>query len=138
MAEISRKVSKGTWKGLQHKCFLHEKLQKTKTKNFARKKNYFAMPIPIPTSMPMLMPRCRWRGFQMTLGEGVLKICSKFTREYSCRSAISIKLLSNFIEITPRHGCFPVNLLYIFKIPFSKNNSEWLLVCVLDTNIKIE
>ena len=31
--------------------------------------------------------------------------------------AISIKLKSNFIEITLRHGCSPVNLLHIFKTP---------------------
>ena len=24
-------------------------------------------------------------------------------------------------KITLRHGCFPVNLLYIFKTPFTKN-----------------
>ena len=29
------------------------------------------------------------------------------------------KLLSNFIEITPRHGCSLVSLLRIFKTPFS-------------------
>ena len=28
------------------------------------------------------------------------------------------KVASNFIEITPWCGCFPVNLLYIFRIPF--------------------
>ena len=34
------------------------------------------------------------------LGKGVLKICSKYTGEHPCWSAISIKLLCNFIEIT--------------------------------------
>ena len=28
---------------------------------------------------------------------------------------------SNFIEITLRHGCCPVNLLHIFRTPFIKN-----------------
>ena len=37
------------------------------------------------------------RGF---LRKCVLKKCSKFTGEHSCRSAISTKLQSNFIEIT--------------------------------------
>ena len=37
-------------------------------------------------------------------GKGVLKICSKFTGEHPCSSVISIKLLSNFNEITLRHG----------------------------------
>ena len=26
-----------------------------------------------------------------------------------------------------RHGCFIANLLHIFRTPFSKNTSEWLL-----------
>ena len=38
------------------------------------------------------------------------------------------KLLCNFIEIALRHGCSPVNLLHIFRIPFLKNTSRWLLV----------
>ena len=40
----------------------------------------------------------------MFLGNGVLKICSKFTGEHPCRSATSIRLQSNFIEIILRHG----------------------------------
>ena len=43
-------------------------------------------------------------------------------------NVISIKLLCNFIEITLRHGCSPVNLLHIFRTPFLKNISEWLLL----------
>ena len=50
---------------------------------------------------------------EVFLRKSVLKICSKFTGEHPCRSVISIKLLCNFIEITLRHGCFPVNLLHI-------------------------
>ena len=34
----------------------------------------------------------------------------------------------NFIEITLRHGCSPVNLLHIFRTPFTKNTSGWLLL----------
>ena len=64
----------------------------------------------------------------MFLGKGVLKICSKFIAEHPCRSAISIKLQSNFIEIALRHGCSPVNLLHIFRTPFPKNTSRWLLL----------
>ena len=64
----------------------------------------------------------------MFLGKGVLKICSKFTGEYPCQSAISIKLLCNFIEIALRHGCSPVNLLHIFRTPFLKNTSGSLLL----------
>ena len=67
---------------------------------------------------------------EVFLGKGVLKICSKFTRKYPCRSVISIKLLCNFIEITLRHGCSPVNLLHIFRTPFSKNASGELLLFI--------
>ena len=62
------------------------------------------------------------------LGKGVLKICSKVTREQPYWSAISIKLLCNFIEIPLRHGFAPINLLYIFRIPFPRSNSGWLLL----------
>ena len=65
---------------------------------------------------------------EVLLGKGVLKICSKFAGEHPCRSAISIKLQSNFIEIALRHGCSPVNLLLIFRTPFRKNTSGWLLL----------
>ena len=57
-----------------------------------------------------------------------MKIYSKFTVEHLCRSVITIKLQSNFIEITLRHGCSPVNLLYIFRTPFPKNTSDGLLL----------
>ena len=65
---------------------------------------------------------------EVFLGKGVLKICSKFTGEHPCRSEISVKLQSNFIEIALRHGCSLVNLLDIFRIPFPKNTSGRLLL----------
>ena len=64
----------------------------------------------------------------MLLGKSVLKICSKFIGEHLCWSAILIKLQSNFIEITLQHGCPPVNLLHVFRTPFLKNTSVWLLL----------
>ena len=64
----------------------------------------------------------------MFLRKGVLNICSKFTGEHPCRSAISIKLQSNFIEIVLRHECSPINLLHIFRTPFPRNTSGWLLL----------
>ena len=48
---------------------------------------------------------------EVFLVKGVLKTCSKFTREHPCRRAILLKLLCNFIEIALRHGCSPVNSL---------------------------
>ena len=62
------------------------------------------------------------------LGKGVLKICSKFTGEHPCRSEISIKLQSNFIDITFWHGCSPDNLLHILRTSFPRNTSGWLLL----------
>ena len=59
---------------------------------------------------------------------GVLKICTKFTGEHPSRGAISTKLQSNFIGITLRHGCSPVNLLHIFGTPFPRNTSGRLLL----------
>ena len=65
------------------------------------------------------------------LGKGVLKICRKVTREQPYWSAISIKLQSNFIEIPLRHGSSPVNLLHIFRTPYLKSTSEWLLLSIV-------
>ena len=39
----------------------------------------------------------------------VLKICRKFAGEHPCQSAISIKLLCNFIGISFRYSCSPIN-----------------------------
>ena len=39
-----------------------------------------------------------------------------------------IKLQSNFIEITLRHGYSPLNLLHIFRTSFTRNASEWMLL----------
>ena len=38
-----------------------------------------------------------------------------------------IETIFKFIEIALQHGCSPVNLLHIFRRPFSKNISGWLL-----------
>ena len=38
------------------------------------------------------------------------------------------KLPSNFIKITFRHGCSSVILPHVFKTPFPKNTSRWLLL----------
>ena len=54
---------------------------------------------------------------EIFLRKDFLKICRKFTGEHPCRRAISIKLISNFIEIALRHGCSPENLLHILRTP---------------------
>ena len=75
---------------------------------------------------------------EVSLGKGVLNICSKFTGEHPCQSAISIKLICNFIEIALRHGCSPVNLLHIFRTSFPKNTSEGSLLIRSILNVQSE
>ena len=55
---------------------------------------------------------------------------SKFAGENPCRSVISIKLQSRFIEIALLDGCSPVNLLLFFRTPFLKNTSGELLLSI--------
>ena len=79
--------------------------------------NYFTKP---------LLKHCERALRRSYSGKGVLKICSNFTGEHQCQSEISIKLPRNFIEITLRDGCSPVNLLHIFRTLFSKNEHLWV------------
>ena len=65
---------------------------------------------------------------EVFFGKGVMKLCNKFTGEFPYRCVISIKLLCNFIEIALRYGCYPVNLLHIFRTSFYKNTSGRLLL----------
>ena len=39
----------------------------------------------------------------------------------------------NKVAVTLRHGCSPVNLLHIFRTPFTKNTSKRLLLHLLKT-----
>ena len=79
-------------------------------------------------TLTLLYSESRSNHLEVFLGKGVLKICSKCTGEHPCPSAISIKLQNSFIEITLRDGCSPVNLMHIFRTPFLKNTSGWLLL----------
>ena len=74
---------------------------------------------------------------EVFLGKGAPKICSKFTREHPCQSVISIRLLSNFIEIAVLHGFFLVNLLHIFRTPSYKNTYGRILLNVSDWTLEI-
>ena len=75
---------------------------------------------------------------EVFLEKGVSKIYSKFTGEHRWLPVIWIKLQSNLIEITLRHGCSPVNLLHIFRTPFPRNTSWWLLLNIFKTRRFIE
>ena len=63
-----------------------------------------------------------WKSQQPSRGVSI------FTEEQLCRSAISIKLQSNFIEIALRRGCSPVDLLHIFRTRFYKNTYGGMLL----------
>ena len=47
--------------------------------------------------------------YRAVLRKKFLKICRIFTGEHLCQRVILLKLQNNFIEITFRHGCSPVN-----------------------------
>ena len=57
----------------------------------------------------------------------------QFIGEHPCRSAISIELPSNFIEITLRHGCSPISLRHIFRAPFPTRSFGLLLLYFLQS-----
>ena len=57
---------------------------------------------------------------EVFFGKGVLKMRRKFTGKCSCQNAISIKMQNNFIKITFRHDCSPLNLLNIFRTFFEE------------------
>ena len=65
---------------------------------------------------------------EVFLVKGALKIRSNFTGKHPSRSVISIKLQSNFIEMTLWHGCCPVDLLHIFWALYLRDTSGWLLL----------
>ena len=75
----------------------------------------------------LVAPYLQKQPFRGVLRKGVLKISSKFT-DHPCRSAISIKSQSNFIEIALWHECSPIYLLHIFRTHFPKNTFGWLLL----------
>ena len=92
--------------------------------SFLSIKRYY--PFPLNRNSPFRSSRP-----EAFLRKGLLKICSKFTGEHPCRSAISINVQSNFIDIALRHGCSPVNFLHIFRTPFPMKTSRLLLLTIL-------
>ena len=49
------------------------------------------------------------------------------------------KVAYQLIETTLRHGCSHVNLLHVFRTPFLKNTTGWLLLLVVldEDHVKI-
>ena len=95
---------------------------------FTEHLRWLLLPLPV---------KFRSRRTEVSLGKGVLKICSKFTGEHPCRSAISIKLLYNFIGVALRHACSPVNLLHIFRTPLLKSTPGRLRLTVNKTTFRM-
>ena len=59
------------------------------------------------------------------------KMCSVNIQQIHRRTPMpkcDFNKVANFVEITPRHGCSPLNLLYIFRTPFPKNTPGRLLL----------
>ena len=68
------------------------------------------------------------------MAASALVLIFKFIKNNRAKSG---KLQSNFIEIKLRHGCSPVNLLYILRTRFTKNISERLLLLVQSGTVLI-
>ena len=75
---------------------------------------------------------------EVFLGKSVLKICSKFTEEHPSRSAVSINMLCNFIEITIQHGCIFSEYLFqrtpledCFWTSYLPEQCKWCIILVL-------
>ena len=66
--------------------------------------------------------------FRNILEESCSKNMQQIYRETPMPKCDFNKVASNFTEIALRHGCSPVNLLHIFRTPFHKNISGWLLL----------
>ena len=67
-----------------------------------------------------------WSCYQKQPSRGVLR---KRCFENMQQSYRTTPMQSNFSEITLWHWCSPVSLLHIFRTPFPKNISGWLLLC---------
>ena len=70
------------------------------------------------------------RGVPKMYWKYAANLYNKFIGEQLCSSVISIKLQTNFIKITLRHGCFSVNLLHIFRTLFYRNTSGGPLLLI--------
>ena len=65
---------------------------------------------------------------KVSIGKGALKVRQKIYRRTPMPKCDFNKVPSNFIEMALSHGCFPVNLLHIFRTTFPRNTSGWLLL----------
>ena len=66
------------------------------------------------------LQRCSW--------EKVFWIYEQIYRKTPTQKCDFNKVAKQLIEIAVRHECSPINLLHIFRTPFPKNTSGWLLL----------
>ena len=81
-------------------CSPHKKGRNCLTKCYFTCQKWYHIVISLITDNEMHRQNSKSSRSEAFLGKSVLKICSKFTGERPWRSVISIKLQSNFIEIT--------------------------------------
>ena len=81
--------------------FSSYKTWKGKNKDFARQNKFFAMPMPMPTSTPMLMPRYGCRDFQMAI-------------EIINRASITDRVNCKYLSITAVYKTSAYNLKCFF------------------------
>ena len=86
------------------------------------KKTFYGLTIKIQKQSPIVVPGKRFsENTQQTYWRTLMPKCD-FNR-------VTFQLC-NFIETALRHGCSPTNLLHIFRTPFPRNTSRWLLLKV--------
>ena len=76
----------------------------------------------------LLFYKMHFKWVQKQPSRGVLKQIYRRTPIPKCNFNKGAEQL--YWEIALRHGCSPLNLLHIFKTPFPKNTSGWLLLWV--------
>ena len=77
-------------------------------------------------------PRIRRQFLPEYCSEAVTQRCSENMQQIHRRKPMPKCDFNNFTEIALQHGCSPVHLLHIFRTPFPRNTSEWLLLIVHD------
>ena len=62
----------------------------------------------------------------------LLKRCSENMQQiYKGTPMPKCNFNKNELQFALRHGCSPINLLHIFRTPFLKNTSEWVLLAIV-------
>ena len=79
-------------------------------------------------------PRIRRQFLPEYCSEAVTQRCSENMQQIHRRKPMPKCDFNNFTEIALQHGCSPVHLLHIFRTPFPRNTSGWLLLYIQPWN----